>query len=109
MNLSYTIDRWQRLYLWLLRKGPRIVAQWLARKALDVHHDECTAWCWPCEAKARYKYDRHTRTIGPAAIEYCTKCGLDYYTWPTWCSNRVEKVNNKPEAKPRHVSVGWDE
>ncbi len=109
MRLTHKTDRWQRAYLWILRNGPRLLAHWLADYAVNVPHNEASAWCWPCEARGRVKRDAHTYTIGPLAIEYCSKCGLEKSKWPTWCSNRVERVRNKPTPKPRHVSVGWED
>lgn len=107
MTLDTSHNRWQRIYFWILRKGPRFLAHAIAGQAFVLNHDEGNAWCWPCAARARMVADNHRCTLGPMATQYCIKCGLDKADWPKWCSNRVEKVNNRPPRAPRHVSVGW--
>lgn len=98
-----------RIYLRILRKGPRLIAHWLAKAALTVGHTEGETCCWPCEAKKRMDTDNHLRTIGPRANVYCPKCGLERHEWPKWCANRVVRVNNPPAKLKRFYTVGWDD
>lgn len=108
MKLEHKQTRWQRLLYWLLMNGPLFVAHWLAEKAAKLDHSPDGAWCWPCAARDRLADDKHRDVVGPSAIVYCTKCGLDRDKQrQPFCSNRVEKVNNRPPKRSPFELVGW--
>lgn len=109
MTFTHSNSAWQRFLMWLLKEGPRVIAHWLAAKVVRLDHADGEAFCWPCEAKARIKYDSHVHTPGAKATIYCPKCGLDKKYWRKWCSNTVEQINYRAPKPPRthYLKIGW--
>lgn len=98
----------ERKAAWILLHGWRLFAEMLFEWAKSQPHT-LNGFCWPCTVDERIANDNHKFTEGPLS-NYCSKCGFDVKDWPSYCANKVMKVNNpKPKQKNKlfHM-IGWD-